>query len=169
MGCKKFIFNLIKKIITCRKHPFPEEDIIVSENSEELSVSVPSPSPRADTHITTSSGGACYYTKLNIYDTVCHVYDAFYIVVFDSDLIFFKHRGIVKYPLLGWFQECLSCGGVTGQLHKYGDAKTKTLYIRMCANCSNNFNKFPNNPQNSVLNKKIIKGIAVYENYQHKK
>ena len=174
MNCKKFILNILQAITkgvnnqNNESEPEETECIIVNK------VSPPPPSPispfpttpdiiERSKSKTINDIGHINYNHSYIYDSFNYLYDDFYMLSFDKNLIFYENYKPEKLPLKGWFQKCLKCGTITGQLYNYGDTDTGKLYIRMCERCSNNFDKFPDDSANMDLDYLITKGFKIYK------
>lgn len=99
------------------------------------------------------------YDTVTIYEDVYKLYDHFYIAVFDGNFIFFINDNNTKFPLSGWFQTCIKCATITGQLYKYGYFHNKLFYVRMCEKCCNFFDKRPYSKINIKISNNIKDGL----------
>lgn len=104
-----------------------------------------------------------YYVPPEIYKHVYHLYENFYMARFKNDLIFFGHYSTRHCPLKGWFQECLKCNTITGNLHTYGHSNNRKLRARMCLKCSNHFDKYPDDMINDDIYCLIKNGLEKYK------
>ena len=188
MDCKKFILNFFKTIntgstenstseesksanviidvdqtstveTTINTHQEVFDEIIINESSSNDQILIPPVK-----YIKPLLSLQKPYTQPKIYKDVCYLYDSFYIALFDSKLIFFENYNSRHCPLKGWFQECIKCSSITGQLYHYGTHDDEPLYIRMCERCSNNFDKFREDPLNIDIDNYIRKGLKIYKN-----
>lgn len=182
MDCKKFIVNLIKAINVNRRPnettsvvnevSLPELDNAHTEDTDEVScnetvnkllittpVNKKNNSPQSLKYRNTRQS-----SPPNIEKDVVYLYDHFYMAHFNDNLIFFENYNNRHCPLKGWFQDCVRCNTITGRLYTYGSTTKRTLLIRMCDNCSRNFDKFRDTPRNLELDDSIRKGVEIYKN-----
>jgi len=84
-----------------------------------------------------------------VYRNVKYIHNQLYVAEFENKIILYYNRG--RFPLKGWFQNCINCVTPTGQLFLFKKYGMGNIHIRICSKCSNQFNKNPSSEKNIRL------------------
>lgn len=77
----------------------------------------------------------CYYRENKLYQKF-YLMDTFYINDFGRKRILFKnYQDRSKFPIKGWFQECLNCYTPTGQHFMLEGVVPDNIYVHICDKC----------------------------------
>ena len=135
-----------------------ESDIDISSYEVSESVTPIKQSPEllpvnTNKHTTYNKEYSPYTINPNIYYNLRYIHSQLYLAEFENKIIFYYNKG--RFPLKGWFQNCINCETPTGQLFLFKNYGIDNIYIRICSKCSEQFNKNPH----SNINKRLIEDI----------